>query len=88
MAQLRKCTCNEDGTVLTASASRTYQEHDVLPTLQCPFDAGEVVCRIHRLLVDFQDHVAAVQADVIGKGTTFYVLNDHALARSNIEPVG
>src|SRR5882762_1742934 len=88
VAQLRKCTGYEDGTVLPASASRTYQEHDVLSALQRTLDANEVVRRIHRLLVDFQDHVATVQADIIGKRTAAYILHNHAFARWDIQPVG
>src|SRR4029077_8856433 len=69
------------------STSGTYQEHDVLPALQGTLDASKVIRRIQGLLVDLQDHVATVQADIIGKRTTAYILHNHAFARGNIEPI-
>jgi hypothetical protein len=34
MPELRKCTGDKDGTVLTTSTPWTYQEHNVLPAFQ------------------------------------------------------
>src|SRR6202521_614923 len=65
--QLRKCTCQEYCSILGPRASWTHQEYDILPALQRRLDLRKVVRTIHRLLVHFQDHVAAVQAQVLGK---------------------
>src|ERR1700674_6087209 len=63
--QLRKCTCQEYRSILGPRASRTHQEHDILPALQRRLDLRKVVRTVHRLLVHFQDHVAAIQAEVL-----------------------
>jgi len=65
--RLRKCTGYEDSSVLTASASGTYQENNILPTLQTGFDAVEVICAVHRLLVDLENDIPAVEANIIAK---------------------
>src|SRR5207245_6544407 len=65
--RLRKCTGYEDSSVLTASASGTYQENHILPTLQTGFDAVEVICAVHRLLVDLENDIPAVEANIIAK---------------------
>ena len=40
--QLRKCTRQENRPILSPCASRTHQEHDILPALQRRLDFGKV----------------------------------------------
>src|SRR6202140_1476995 len=65
--QLRKCTCQEYRSILGPRASWSHQEHDILSALQRRLDLRKVVRTIHRLLVHFQDHVAAIQTEILGE---------------------
>src|SRR5208282_3677434 len=59
--RLRKCTCQENRSILSPCASRTHQEHNVLPALERRLDLDKVVRIVHGLLVHFEDYVAALQ---------------------------
>src|SRR5207302_6903395 len=85
--RLRKCTGYEDSPVLTASASGTYQENNILPTLQTGFDAVEVICAVHRLLVDLENDIPTVEANIIAKSTRLHILHDHALTCGDVEAI-
>src|SRR5271165_4605756 len=62
--RLRKCTGQEDGSILGARATRTHQQNHILPALQRRLDLREIVGRVYLLLVDFEDYVAAMQAEI------------------------
>src|SRR5215831_1291625 len=64
---LRKCTGVEDCAVLPCRTSRTNQEDDILAALHARFEAGKVFFAIHRLLVNFQNDIAATEIDILGK---------------------
>src|ERR1700675_193483 len=85
--QLRKCTCQEYRSILRPRASRTHQEHHILPALQRRLDLRKVVRTVHGLLVHFQDHIAAIQAEVLGERSLLHVLHHHALACRNAESI-
>lgn len=61
---LRKCTGQEDRSILPGGAALAYQKDDVLTALEARLDASEIVLAVHRLLVDFQNDVAARQVHV------------------------
>jgi len=86
--QLRKCTRQEDGSILRPRASLPHQEHYILPALQRRLDLGKVFRIVYRLFVDFQNHVATIQANVFGERLLFHVRYHHAFAGGNAEPVG
>jgi hypothetical protein len=65
--RLRKCACQEDGSILRPCTSRTHQEYDILSALQRRLDLRKVIRIIYRLLVHFEDHVAAIQTKILGK---------------------
>ena len=65
--RLRKCTCQEDRSILPGRTARAHQEYDVLPALQTRFDLGEIVFTVDRHLVDFQDDVTATQIHIFRK---------------------
>ena len=58
--RLRKCTRQKNRSILSPCASRTHQEHYILPALQRRLDLDKVLRIVHGLLVHFQDHVAAI----------------------------
>src|SRR6202521_91675 len=86
--QLRKCTCQENRPILRPRASRTHQEHHILPALQRRLDLRKVVRTVHGLLVHFQDHVAAIQTEILGERSLLHVLHHHALASGNAQAIG
>src|ERR1700682_2963600 len=86
--RLRKCTCQEYRSILRPCAPRTHQEHNILPALQRRLDLRKVVRIVDGLLVHFQNHVAAIQTEILGERSLFYVLHHHALARRNAEAIG
>src|ERR1700730_14830505 len=86
--QLRKCTCQEYRSILSPRASWTHQEHDILSPLQRRLDLRKVVRTVHGLLVHFQDHVAAIQAEVLRERSLLHVLHHHALASGNAQAIG
>src|SRR5260370_40195545 len=86
--QLRKCTCQEYRSILSPRASWTHQEHDILSALQRRLDLRKVVRTVHGLLVHFQDHVAAIQAEVLRERSLLHVLHHHALASGNAQAIG
>src|SRR5438876_8643552 len=60
-----------------------------LAALQLGLHLAEVIFTVHRLAVDFQDHVAALQAQVfVGEGAVLHVLHDHAFARRRAQSAG
>jgi len=59
LSKLRKCTRQEDRPILPRRTPRTHQEYNILPALQARLDPGEFFLAVDRLLVDFQDDVAA-----------------------------
>lgn len=67
MPTLRKCTGNKDRAVLPASTSRADEEYNVLAALQGAFNLAEVFRGVHLLLIDFEDDIAPIQADVVGE---------------------
>jgi len=79
--RLRKCARQEDRSILGPCASWTHQEHDILPALQRRLNLGKVVRIVYGLLVHFQDHIAAIQTEILGKRSLLDVLHYHALAR-------
>jgi len=85
--RLRKCARQENRSILGPCASRTHQEHDILPALQRRLDLRKVVGSVHGLLVHFQDHVAAIQAEILGKRSLLHILHHHAPARGNAQAV-
>src|SRR5713226_8712452 len=85
--RLRKCTREEDCTVLSASAPLAHEEYHILSTLQAGPDAVEVLLAVDRLLVDFEDNIAAGYTRVLSEGAGLDILHDHALARSDVQPV-
>jgi hypothetical protein len=62
--RLRKCAGQENCSVLRAGASRPHQEHDILPALHTCLDLCKVVGTIHGLLIHFENHVSAIQAEI------------------------
>src|ERR1700722_20054705 len=83
--QLRKCTCQENRSILRPCASRTHQEHDILPALQRRLDLHKVIGTVHGLLVHLEDHIAAIQTEILGKRSLLHILHHHALAGGNAE---
>src|SRR5215467_10090360 len=84
---LRKCPGQEDGPVRRTRTSRPHQEHNILPTLQPRFDLCEIVWIVDGVLIDFQNHVAAIQAHVFGERPTFDILHYDALTGGNVQAV-
>src|ERR1700675_4165638 len=85
--QLRKCTCQEYRSILSPRASWTHQEHDILPALQRRLNLRKVVRTVHGLLVHFQDHVAAIQTEILGERSLLHILHHHALASRNAQAI-
>ena len=71
VSALRKCTGQEDGSLLPARAALTDEEDDVLAALQARLDLGEFVLAVDWLFIDFKDDVAARQIHVFGERTGF-----------------
>ena len=67
VSRLRKCSSQENSSILTGRTSRANQEYDVLAALQARLEAREIFFAVHRLLVDFENNVAAIQVDVFGE---------------------
>src|SRR5581483_8153645 len=88
VSKLRKCSRQEDRSILPPSPTLPHQEDHVLTAFQSRRDTGEIIFRVHGLLVDFEDYVAARQSHVVGERTRLHVLHDHTLACRNVEPVG
>lgn len=65
--RLRKCTGQEDRSVLPRRTARAYQEDYILSTLKARLDLGEIFFAVDRLFVHFQNDVAAAQVDVFRK---------------------
>src|SRR4029077_8202342 len=63
--RLRKCTCQEYRSILRPCASWTHQEHNILPALQRRLDLRKVVRIVDGLLVHFQNHVTAIQTEIL-----------------------
>src|SRR5512144_2275754 len=82
---LLKCTGQEDSSRL--STALPDEENHVLPALQAGGHAIEVVLAVDRLLVDLQDYVSALQADVFGERAALNVLHNDSLAGGNVQPV-
>ena len=76
---LRKCTAQEDS-ARVASASLAHQEDHILAALQARLQFAEVIFVVDWLLVDFEDYVAAPQANIFGEGVWLHILNDHAFS--------
>src|SRR5690348_16417812 len=85
---LRKCTGQENRAVLRTRTPGAYEEHHILTALHAAFDFGEVTFVVYWLFINFKDNVAAVQAYIIGKGSTLHIGDDHALPGSDSEAVG
>jgi len=66
-AASRKRAGEENSTILGPGPALADQEDDILPALEHPLDAVKILGAVHRLLVDFQNYVAAGHADVIGE---------------------
>ena len=67
IATLRKCTGYKDRAILPASTSRADEEYNILAALEGAFNPGEILRRVYLLLVDFEDDITTIQANVIGE---------------------
>ena len=65
-----------------------HQEHNILATLQARLDLSEFFLAVDRLLIHFEDYVAASQVHVVGKRTRLHILHDHAFALRQVQTVG
>src|SRR3954451_551174 len=83
---LRKCTAQEDS-ARVAAASLAHQEYHVLDALQARLQLAEIIFVVDWLLVDFEDHVAAPQANIFGKGVRLHILHDHAFSGRRAQAV-
>src|SRR2546429_9843225 len=83
---LRKCTAQEDGTGVPATAL-AYQKDDILPALQACLNLAEVVFVVDGLLVDLKDHVTATQAGIFGERVRLHVLHDDPFTRLRSEAI-
>ena len=87
IARLRKCTGQEDGSILPRGAPLAHQEHNILAAFQAAFNFHQLFFAVHRLLIHFQNYVAAAHVNVFREGTRLYFLHHHTLALRQIEPV-
>src|SRR5215831_5255958 len=77
--QLGQSPAHEHRSGVRPQTARPHQHYYILSGLELRLQLVEVAFAVNRLFVDLQDHVASADADVIGKTTRLYVLNDHAL---------
>src|SRR5664279_1623441 len=70
---------HEDRSSIRAQTARSYQEDDILPGLKLRLHFMKVRLIVDRLLVDFQDDVAAAYAHRVAKPVGLYILHNHAL---------
>ena len=64
---LRKCTGQEDGSILPRRAALPYQEHHVLPALQASLNAIKIILAVDRLLIHLKHNIAARKANIVGE---------------------
>src|SRR5208283_799024 len=84
---LRQSASLEDRRVVPAAA-RPDQEHHILAALCLRLDPAEVVFIVDGLLVDFEDHVTAVESRVLAKAVRLDLLNDYTLAAREFVTLG
>src|ERR1022692_3006125 len=78
---------HEDCGVISRAA-RTDQKHDVLAALHLRLHLLEIVLTVHRLLIDFQDDIAAAQSHGIAEAVGLQVLHNDALGTRQLVAVG
>ena len=84
---LRKCSRQEDGSILIARPALAHQEHHILTAFEAGYQAIVFALAIDSLFVNFKYHVTASQAHVVRERTILHVLNDHAFAGGNFQLV-
>src|SRR5271165_580752 len=85
--RLRKCPGLKDRAILLGRPALPNQQNDVLSALQARLEAREILLAVHRLLVDFEDDVAAAEVNIFGERARLHILHDDAPARRNVEAV-
>ena len=73
---------------VVSRAARADQEDDILAAFRLRLKLLEIVLAVHRLLINFQDDIAAAQSHGVAEAVWLQVLHDDALGIRQLQTVG